>query len=357
MNITEEEKALVWLQCCTGFDVRERVALLRAAKNPALLLTNFEKIASSLIKSPDLRLYKDRDANLSELETVLSHTEAKGYFIVTILSEDYPESLKAIPDPPLVLFGNGNRELLKERKFCIVGSRITPSWAEKQGVRISEALSARFTIVTGLAEGGDSAAIEGALASGKLICVLPNGLDVCYPAAHVSLKERIGKSGLLLSEYPHGETLKKYYFHARNRLLAGLSEGVLVLSAGNRSGALITANRAAEYGRDVFAFPYNLGVSSGAGCNELIQKGAYLCTGAEDIFSCYGMEQTPRREVSLTEEEQAVYEMLRERGELHTMVLSEALQKPIYEITAILSALELKGFVVKSGGNRYNAIV
>jgi len=356
MNLTEAEKAIVWLQCCTQFDLRERVALLRAAKNPALLLKNFQKYAPTVINSPKLRLYNDRDTNLRAVDHILSQTEAKGYFIVTVMSEDYPESLKAIPDPPFVLFGDGNRDLLRMRKFCIVGSRNTPPWAEKLSARFAETLSERFAIVTGLAEGGDSAAIEGALPSGKLICVLPNGLNVCYPAAQASVKEKVRKRGLLLSEYPHGETLKKYYFHARNRLLAGLSEGVLVLSAGEKSGALITASRAAEYGRDVFAFPYSPGVSAGAGCNGLIKKGAYLCTEAEDILSCYGMTAPARKEISLTEEEREVYELLCERGELHTMVVAETLGRQIFEATAILSSLELKGLVVKSGGNRFSVI-
>lgn len=356
MQLTDAEKAIVWLQCCTQLDYRERVALLRHAGDPKNLLDNFEEIASAVIQPSKLRLYNDRGVALSVVENFLVQTEKAGYFVVTLVTDDYPESLKAIPDPPLVLFGCGNRELLSRRKFCIVGSRITPPWAERQGELVSEILSERFAIVTGLAEGGDSAAISGAIKSGNLICVLPNGLNECYPASQSSVKEQVRRHGLLLSEYSHDEALRKYYFHARNRLLAGLSEGVLVLSAGEKSGALITAGRAAEYGRDVFAFPYNIGVSSGAGCNELIKKGAYLCTGAEDILSCYGIVRQERKSVSLTEEERTVYEMLCGRGELHTMIIAEALNKQIFEVSAILSALELKGLVVKSGGNRYSAV-
>lgn len=356
MQLTNAEKAIIWLQCCTQFDYRERVALLHNAGDPENLLTDFKKIAENVVHSSKLRLYIDKSANMRALNLFLSQTEEKGHFIVTIITDDYPENLKAIPDPPLVLFGHGNRTLLQKRKFCIVGSRVTPIWSMRQGERISETLSHHFAIVTGLAEGGDSAAIDGALSSGNIICVLPNGLDLCYPSSQLSVKKRVERCGLLLSEYLHDEGLRSYYFHARNRLLAGLSDGVLVLSAGKKSGALITAGKAAEYGRDVFSFPYNLGVTSGAGCNDLIKKGANLCSEVEDILFCYGIDPSVQKNVSLTEEERMVYEMLCGRGELHTMVIAEALHKQIFEITAIMSALELKGLVVKSGGNRYSAI-
>ena len=163
------------------------------------------------------------------------------------------------------------------------------------------------------AEGGDSAAIAGALESGNLICVLPNGLNVCYPAGQLSVKERVRKKGLLLSEYPFDEPLKRFYFHARNRILAGLAKGTLVVSAGERSGALITANYTADYGRDLYAFPYNLGVSQGAGCNALIKKGAYLATGADDIFLGFGIRPREKKQEDVTEEEARVLALLRDR--------------------------------------------
>ena len=218
----------------------------------------------------------------------------------------------------------------------------------------------RSCIVTGLAEGGDSAAISGALPFKNLISVLPCGIFGCYPASHAGLKEQIAKSGLLLSEYPPDEGVKKYSFHERNRLLAGLSEGVLVLSAGARSGALITANCAAEFGRDVFALPYRPNETRGAGCNDLLKNGASLVTEAEDILSFYGFETQKQEErtegkgPSLTPEERRVYEVLREGGELHSSVLAERAGMKIFEAAAVLSSLELKGLAVKAGGNRYS---
>ena len=431
--MTREELGIVWLCGCTELDKRECAALLRAAGSPARLLDDYEKIVPSVIRSPKSGLYKERGLRLDGVEKLLRELERESVFPITVLDEDYPEALKNIASPPLLLYGKGNRALLKERKFCIVGSRVTPPWAESLGRAISAELSSRFCIVTGLAEGGDSAAIagalpfknlisvlpcgifgcypashaglkeqiaksglllseyppdegvkkysfhernrllaglaeggdsaaiQGALPAGKVISVLPCGLKECYPASHAGLKERIAGSGLLLSEYPLGEPVKKYSFHERNRLLAGLSEGVLVLSAGAKSGALITANCAAEFGRDVFALPYRPNEARGAGCNDLIKKGASLVTETEDILSFYGLEEAPVREEgteekgpSLTPEEARVYEVLRDGGELHTSVLAEKAGLRVFEVAAVLSSLELKGLAVKAGGNRYS---
>lgn len=357
MEYSAEERAIIWLNALEPFDYRERVALLRAARDPARLLSEWEKISVSVIKEEKRRVYNsDRVSREREADALVAELAEKEYFAVTLASDGYPDPLKAVPDPPLVLYGAGRRELLKARKLCIVGSRITPPWAEKQGKFLSEALSAHFAVVTGLAEGGDCAAIAGALPGGNLICILPNGLDCCYPAAHASLKERVKKAGLLLSEYPPAQPLKKYFFHARNRILAGLSEGVLVLSAGERSGALITANCAADYGRDVFALPYNAGSAQGAGCNGLIKKGAYLVTEAQDILSCYGIEGEERARVALTAEEARVLAVLREGGELHSAVVAQRAGMQVFEAAAALSSLELKNLAVKAGGNRYTAL-
>lgn len=335
MTYSADEKAIIWLCGCTGAEYRERAAQLRAAVRPSELLD------------------KLRTAQADEL---ISRLEKKGQFAVTILADDYPTQLKNISDPPFVLFGAGNRALLKERMFCIVGSRLTPPWAEKHTRLVSEQVSSHFVIVTGLAEGGDAAAIEGALPGGKLVCVLPCGLDECYPAAHLSLKKRIERNGLLLSEYPPGEKCRGFHFYARNRILAGLSEGVLVVSAGEKSGALITANIALEEGRDVFAFPYNPGVKQGEGCNALIKKGAYLAEGAEDIFDGYGIAQVQQEETALSPEEERVLSVLRQSGEMHAAVIAEHAGMQIFEAAATLASLEIKNLIVKAGGNRYTIL-
>ena len=293
---------------------------------------------------------------MQEAEKLFARLDDKGYFALSVMSDDYPEPLRHIDEPPLVLFCAGNRELLKKRKFCIVGSRLTPSWAEALTKRIAGELSKHFVIVTGLAEGGDLAAIEGAKESGNLISVLPCGLDECYPAAHHTYKKSVKERGLLISEYPLDEKVRTYSFHARNRILAGLSEGVLVVSAGKRSGTSITAGKALDYGRDVFAFPYNAGAGQGAGCNELLKKGAQLVTDAEDVLSFYGFDKSEAELPDLSEEEERVLAVLRAEGELHTAVIAERAGLKVYEAAAALSSLEMKNLAVKAGGNRYSSI-
>ncbi len=332
--ITPEEKVVIYEAAVAGNNNRAGLAAIRGEGGVRRL-------------SPEETAAADR---------LIASLREKGIFLVTVLSEDYPEALRYAPDPPLLLYGMGRRELLRARKFCIVGSRITPPWAEKVGRRISEELSERFTIVTGLAEGGDAAAIAGALPRGDLIVVLPCGIDGCYPAAHAALREKVLAKGLLLSEYAPGTGTAKWSFHQRNRILAGLSEGVLVLSAGKRSGALITAGRALDCGRDVFALPYNVGISQGEGCNDLIKAGAYLVTSSSDVFAVYGIEPREREEASAEGDEGRILTYLRENGETHVAALAGSLSLPIFETSALLSSLEIKGLVTKTGGNKYAAL-
>ena len=358
MTYTPDERALIWLHACAKLDLKVCDALLEKADSPEILFRDFEKISADVILKGQKGVYKEGSLSnrTAQLENFLAILDKKGCFAVTRCSEDYPAQLATIDAAPIVLFGRGNRELLKEKMFCIVGSRKTPLWAAKMGSRISGVLSERFAIVTGLAEGGDLAAIEGALPGGKLVCVLPCGLDMCYPPAHASLKEEIARKGLLLSERLFGEKVKPGAFHLRNRILAGLVKGVLVLSAGARSGALITANYAVDYSRDVYAFPYNPGVTQGVGCNELIKKGAFLCTDERDIFDIYGMTVRGKPVIELSEEELRVMQVLLEGEEMHSAAIGEKAGMEIFEIVAVLTELELKGLVVKTGGNRYRTI-
>ncbi len=331
---SSEEKAVIYAAAVKGMNNRAGLAFLRG-EGVLRRLTREEEAAT--------------DAAIAALER-------QGMFLVTCLSKDYPELLRNASDPPLLLYGMGNRELLSRRKFCIVGSRKTPKFAMEAGERIARELAEHFTIVTGLAEGGDSAAIEGALPSGSLISVLPCGLDTCYPAMHASKKETIARKGLILSENPPGKGAAKWSFHYRNRILAGLSEGVLVLSAAKSSGALITANRAVDYGRDVFALPYSIGIEQGEGCNELIRSGAMLVTSAEDILSFYGIETKKKEKPVVEGDEGRILQYLREKGESHVASLAEDLGMRIFEASAALSALEIKGLATKTGGNKYAAL-
>lgn len=360
MIYSAEERAMIWLSACSGLENRMRALLLRTERDPALLYKNFEEIITRVSENGKESVYKTGTLpqRERELDSLLGEMERKGQRAVVCFSEDYPEELKesSVTDPPLVLFCKGNLALLGRRKIGIVGSRVTPEWAAAQGRKVAEILSEQLTVVTGLAEGGDLCAVRGALGSGNLICVLPNGLDECYPAAHASVMEEVGKKGLLVTECPPHEKVHRGSFHARNRILAALARNVLVLSAGKKSGALITANFVLEGGGNVYAFPYNLGIAQGEGCNELIKNGAFLCTGAEDILLAYGLSAGSAPVESLTGTERRVLALLGEEEAVHAAIVAEKTGIPVYEAAATLSSLELKGLAVRAGGNRYSRI-
>ena len=212
--------------------------------------------------------------------------------------------------------------------FSIVGARKSTPKMRDDCKNFSARLSEKFTIVSGLAEGADAAALEGALdAGGRVISVLANGFDRIYPPSNVNLYGRVAEHGLAVTEYRPEVPARDYHFRVRNRIIAGLSRGTLIVSADKVSGALITADYAAEYGRDVFAFPHSIGAPSGAGCNALIKKGAYLAENILDIFGAYGLDfNTP------------------------------AQTEPLSEVRSIICALEIKKKVAALGGNRYSAI-
>jgi len=268
----------------------------------------------------------------------------------------YPEAFKGLAER-LPLYGVGNLELLKEKKFTIVGSRRTPTNALRVGEEIAKELSFAYTIVTGVAEGGDSAAIEGALkGSGKVICVLPGGFS-SIPQGNYPLLERVAKTGLLLSACEYETPVRSFSFEKRNRLLALFGEGVLVLGAAEKSGALITAKYAFQEEKPVFALPYGVGVAAGAGCNALIKSGAYLTETAEDIALRMKIElKHDSAKPTLSVEEEKILTALRELGEAHVTELVQKAGVPPFKGMALLSSLEMKGLAVSVGGNCYACV-
>lgn len=289
---------------------------------------------------------------------ILKSLEKKGIKCVTIYSDGYPETLKNISAPPVVLYCKGDVSLLKTNCFSIVGSRRTSQKSLADCKKMAGEISSRFTVVSGFADGADSAALEGALAAGgKVISVFANGLDYIYPAINRPLADKVEKCGLIITEYPPEVGPKPYHFPVRNRIIAGLSKGTLVVSADKTSGALIPADYAADYGRDVFAFPYSIGAFSGAGCNALIKKGAFLAENILDIFGVYSLDfNTPAQTDPLSEDENAVYVAVKSLGDAFLPDVAETLGKPLYEVRSIICALEIKKKVAALGGNRYSAI-
>lgn len=356
MKYTYEETNLIVLCSFTEITYRQRQLLL---SDMATSEPDFAKYEKTLIKSLPDSVYNKVRADFYDgayRDSVLSGLEKRGITCITYFSKGYPESLKATDIPPTVLYLKGNIGLLDTECFAVVGSRRTAPNVLKECKKISSELTRHFTVVSGMADGADAAAVEGAMESGKIISVLAYGFDYAYPAVNRQLIKRVEEKGLLVSEYPPEIPPQKHQFPIRNRIIAGLSKGVLVASAGAKSGALITAGYAAEYGREVFALPYSVGVPSGAGCNFLIKNYGRLAENTLDIFGYFGLDFKPREEVALPKEEAELLAAIKESGEAFITELAEKLGTLPFMLIPTISKLEIKGLVVRLGGNRFSAI-
>lgn len=222
-----------------------------------------------------------------DLDKYVDYMRKNDIKMITILDKNYPLKLKHIYDKPVILFARGNIDLLSEKSIAIVGCRDCTEYGQNTSKKLAYDLSKNdFCVVSGLARGIDKFAHLGALeANGKTVAVIGNGLDNIYPYENKNLYERIiQNNGLIVTEYIIGTKPNKMNFPARNRIISGLSDGVIVVEAKEKSGALITADFALEQGKEVFAVPGNINRLNSKGTNELIKDGANILTDYKDII-------------------------------------------------------------------------
>ncbi|MFG6416034.1 DNA-processing protein DprA [Roseateles sp. DC23W] len=280
-----------------------------------------------------------------------------GHALLTLGDPDYPPQLLATADPPLLLWLQGRRELLATPSLAIVGSRDPTAQGAYNARAFSRALARDgYTIVSGLALGVDAAAHEGALdAGGATIAVVGTGLDQVYPRRNAGLAARLlDGGGLMLSEYALGMPVLQANFPKRNRIIAGLSQGCLVVEAAVQSGSLITARLAAEAGREVFAIPGSIHSPQSRGCHALIRQGAKLVESAEDVREELSGQVAPAApEVAQAPHEQ--HALLDAMG--FDPVSLDALMArcgwPAPELSAALLELELEGHVARLAGQLF----
>ena len=283
-------KYWLWLTRLPGLKNQSRLLLLRHFGTPENVYFA-EPPELSLVEG----LERQQAALLSnhamgEAERILERCQALNLHLLTLQDANYPERLRNIYDPPCLLYVKGRLPPLDEEiVVSVVGTRNCTPYGVSCAEGISYGLATGGAIVaSGLARGIDSAAIRGALLGGGVtIGVLGNGLDVVYPRNNAGLYEDVTAVGALISEYPPGTEPLPGNFPVRNRILSGIAVGALVVEAPLRSGALITASRALEQGRDVFAVPGPIGSYASQGCNRLIRDGAELVTKAADILEAY----------------------------------------------------------------------
>lgn len=278
---------------------------------------------------------------------------------ITIAMPDYPALLKEIKNYPKELFCSGDVSLLNSRCAAIVGSRKTTQYGRNVATELASRLASHgITVVSGMAMGIDTCAHIGALkAGGGTIAVLGCGTDICYPPENEKLKEEIENKGLVISEYPPGTKPERYHFPQRNRIISGLSEITAVVQAGNRSGALITAELAAEQGREVCAVPGNIDSAYNMGNNRLIKEGVYPITSMGDILDLMNTGKLNEKEIKhcLSETEQNIYHLIEEYGELTIDDLAVMTGAQPGYIGSIITVMELKGIVFSELGKIFVA--
>lgn len=297
MNPLLETEAWLRLALIPGLGPRSQVLLLRRYGSPqGALQASASELQEILRKEPLEALLQARDqAEPPGLNTHLAWLAEHGNTLLTLGDPRYPTRLLDLPDPPAALFAKGRIELLNNTSLAIVGSRqATAQGLDNAELFAAELSGAGICIISGMAAGIDAAAHRGGLRGmGATVAVIGTGLDRVYPASNRKLAHDIAENGVLLSEFPLGYPPMAENFPRRNRLIAALGSGCLVVEATLGSGSLITARQAADLGREVFAIPGSIHSPQSKGCHRLIKDGAKLVEAAKDIYDELALPDLP----------------------------------------------------------------
>ena len=296
------------------------------------------------------------------LDQEMAKVTRAGASVITWEDKEYPPRLRQIHNSPPVLYVKGEVLPRDEWAVAVVGTRTPRAYGRQIVDEIASGLArSGITVVSGLARGIDSLAHRAALrAGGRTLAVLGCGIDIVYPQEHTSLAKNIAERGAVITEYPLGTKPEAGNFPPRNRIISGLALGTLVIEAGKRSGALITADYALEQGREAFALPGNVNSSKSVGTNRLIQEGAAkLVASVEDILEELNLtlveeHQALRMVVPESEKESLILQCVTLEP-IHVDEIGQKTGLPIAEVTGVLAMMELKGMVRQLGGMNYVA--
>lgn len=343
--------------------VKLKIMLAQAGKPVEILGWDIPRLASIPGIGEELAARINCDLDLDYGRKLVDWADKSGYSIVTLVDADYPVSLRELYDPPPFLFVKGKLIESDCRAVAMVGSRGATDYGRTTAAALAGELGRHgVTIVSGMALGIDAASHRGALAAGsRTIAVLGSGIDVVYPRENRSLYALIAENGAVVSEFLPNTDPNPGHFPRRNRIIAGLSRAVIVIEAGEKSGALLTADMALVYGRKLFAVPGNISSRMSAGTHELLKAGASLLTSVDDIFSVLPELKNdyiaPRKPIAedLTEGERRILEKLSSAPiQLDTLVRDCGLT--IGDAASFLLSLELRGLVKQLSGKRFIAV-
>ncbi len=316
-----------------------------------------QKISKEIIEEIEKYLDSDRIRNYR------NQLDQQGIKVTMLGETGYPQALAEISNPPFLLYGIGNMDLLKDSEAIgIVGTRVPSSYGRMVAHRLAADLAAaHWTVVSGMASGIDSYAHQGALSvRGKTIAILGSGINVIFPKENTKLYQELIEFGLILSEYPPDMQPNKGFFPQRNRIISGISRGVVVVESHNRSGSLITANWALEQGREIFAVPGSILSAKSSGPHRLIKEGAKLVTSAKDILDelSYPLEieqiftSLSETAVALTADENQLLELI-SLTQIHIDELFLSTSMPRGMVHQALLTLESKKLIQKLPGYYY----
>lgn len=328
-----------------------------ARSSPAQVFESSPEVLREVFRHPPTA--EDLQQALRQAKADLATAQERGTHILTLDHPEYPAQLAPLEAAPPVLFVEGRVEVLSQVAVSIVGSRKATAYGKRMAFKLAHDLARLgLVVVSGGAYGVDTAAHKGALeAQGATVAVLGSGVDRPYPASNRRLFERIRETGAVVSEFPFGTPPLRPHFPIRNRIISGLSHGVVVIEAAQRSGALITVQWAADQGREVMALPGPADSVLSQGPHRLIREGVALVTTAEEVLQELGLEATlsvpSQPELpQLTPEEQRVFQAL--GTDPKTLdALTEQLGVPPATLMTTLLSLEIKGLIEKQPGNAY----
>lgn len=298
----------------------------------------------------------------TDLDRLYDSLQAQAVSVLTLPDPQYPKLLRETDPSPPVLYVRGALIPADDFAVAMVGTRRATAYGQQITRDASTFLAGHgLTIVSGLARGVDALAHQHALkAGGRTLAVLGSGVDVIYPPEHRKLAEAIIENGALISDYPLGTQPEGVNFPPRNRIISGLSLATIVVEAGERSGALITAEFAVEQGRDVFAVPGNVLSPMSKGTNRLIQKGAYALVSPQDVLDVLALDRVDdyktARQALPTDTTEAKILQAMDYEPIHVDDICHEVGMPVETVSAALTMLELKGMVQHVGGMRYTAI-
>ena len=288
-------------------------------------------------------------------EHLVSYCDRQKINLCSFFDDDYPPLLKEIDTPPMFFYYRGKLEPLAER-IGIVGSRENTLYGKDVALQLGEELAAAgLTVVSGAARGIDTFAHRGALKSGRTVAVMGCGINYIFPRENKKMLEEIAERGAVLSEFPPQLKPNQGTFPTRNRIIAGLCRGVIVVEAGKKSGALITSTYAGEYGRDVFSIPGHIYAEKSVGCNDLIRDGATLIKNAQDVLDEYSIKAAPKNEIVKAIKVEGIAGKILELIPFDNFITDDEILMQVDEIdfselSGIMLELEMKGCIVEDAG-------